>query len=686
MTVSAEPTIPLNTHGAFEAVRFGDLAIASENVRAKDQTDTQAEIEGLAESIFARGLLKNLVVYREGDFVKITAGRRRWKAFAWLASAKGGNRIDNDHTIPVLIRDRENAVADSLAENSGHKTMTTAQEIAAYRGLAKDGKTEAEIARTHGTAVSRVRMLLRLATVAPMVLKAFDAEEMSLDTLKAFAVRDDPKRQRAVFKQWKENPIAWRAFAIREEMLLDTLDADDPVAVFVGTDAYTEAGGRLDVDLFSNTETAAWLDVDLANRLAREKIDAEADAVREAEGWKWSRVELDQNFHLEADAFARVFPEPTPFSDADAARMEELETILGDGSDDPAFEAEWHEIEGRYTEVFPAQAHAIGGFILALNAEGGLSIERGLIRLEDAPDKIENDPAAPPFDYVNPNAAKKGPIKGNGSKDSQNAENSPQSEPEAVKPHYTAKHRDRLAPVRRAAFQEALAGCPALAFDLTAFDMARGASDRIAFDRTPLTIRVSNETGTHPGYAYDEAIPFYDGFLAIRDTLPSEWLGNAEDAVETTSLETQFSAFRALPKADKERWLAFAIAASAKIGVTDARSTLTASERFAESIAQDAKADIRKGWTPDAAFLTFYRKAALLDILSDLLGGTDAEFLREAGKMPKGKLVEEIALMFTDEVQRGVLTKSTLQRVDAWRPLGTAFDGAPAPQESAGAA
>ena len=678
MTMTADQAPTANTHGTLEAVRFGDLAIAPENVRAKDQTDTQTEIETLAESIFARGLLKNLVGYREGDLVRITAGRRRWKAHAWLASVKGGNRIDNDHAVAVLIRDRENAVADSLAENTGHKTMTTAQEIAAYRVLAKDGKTEAEIARTHGTAVLRVRMLLRLATVAPMVLKAFNAEEINLDTLKAFAVRDDHKRQRAVFKKWQENPYAWRAYAIRDEMLLDTLDADDPIAVFIGTDAYTEAGGRLDVDLFSNTDTAAWLDVDLANRLAREKIDAEADTIRETEGWKWSRVELDQTFTLEASAFARVYPERTPFSDAAAARMEALEFLLDDEPDNPKAEAEWHEIEGRYAAIYPAQAHAIGGFILALNGDGGLTIERGLIRAEDAPAKIEKNAAAPKFDYVNPNAAQKG----KGTDGSGNAVNGPHSDPEADKPLYTAKHRDRLTPIRRAAFQEALAGCPALAFDLTAFDMARAAAMRSTFDRTPLNIRVSNETGTHPGYDYDEKTPFYDGFLAIGNALPSGWLGDAEDADKTASLEAQFAAFRAMPKADKERWLAFAVAASADIGVTDARSSLTASQRFAEKIALEAKADIRTGWTPDIAFFNFYRKAALLDILSDLLGGTDAEFLREAAKMPKGKLVEEIALMFSDEVQRGVLTKSTVQRVDAWRPLGTAFDGAPAPQKA----
>lgn len=199
--------------------------------------------------------------------------------------------------------------------------------------------------------------------------------------------------------------------------------------------------------------------------------------------------------------------------------------------------------------------------------------------------------------------------------------------------------------------------------------MARAAALRSTFDLTPFTITVSNETGTHPSYDYNEKTPFYDGFVAIGNALPADWLDDGEDADQTASLEAQFAAFRALPKAAKERWLAFAVAASADIGVTDVRSSLNASQRFVENIAHEAKADIRNGWTPDTAVFNFYRKVALLDILSDLLGGTDAEFLGEVGKMPKGKLVEEIALMFSDAVQRGVLTKSTLQRVDDWRPL-----------------
>ena len=161
MTKTAEKPEAANTHGTLEAVPFGLLAIAPENVRAKDQSDTPAEIAALAESIFARGLLENLVGYRDGDLVKITAGRRRWKAHAWLAGKDGGFRIGNDHPVTVLIRDRENAVADSLAENTGHKSMTTAQEIAAYRVLAKDGQTEAEIARTHGVPIVLRTQLLQ---------------------------------------------------------------------------------------------------------------------------------------------------------------------------------------------------------------------------------------------------------------------------------------------------------------------------------------------------------------------------------------------------------------------------------------------------------------------------------------------------------------------------------------------
>ncbi len=682
MTMTLETTIletAPNTHGDLEHVRFGDLAIAPENVRAKDHSDTDAEISELAESIFARGLLENLVGYRSGDLVKITAGRRRWKAHAWLASVEGGNRIDNEHTLAVLIRDRENAIADSLAENSGHKTMTIAQEIAAYRVLAKEGKTDTEIARSHGSALVRVRMLLRLANVAPVILKSFETGDMSLEVLKAFAARDDQKRQRTVFKQWQEAPHAWYAHSIRTEMLRETLDADDPVALYVGADAYREAGGRFDVDLFTEDESAAWLDVDLANSLANGKIEAEAAAIKKTEGWKWSRVELEPRFYIEASSFARVYPEQQPLKDEDAARMEALDALLDADPDDAAAFAEWTEIERRYPEIYPAHVRKIGGFIISLNDEGGLTVERGLICVEDAPKEIEKDNAAPDFRYVNPNEAMKTTANGSGTESGGNTPNGMNAVAEE-KSVYTMSHRQRLAPIRRAAFQEALAGNPALVFDLTVFDLARNSVAGRYFEHTPLTIRTTDRTGTSPGYDYSEDTPFYDGFVAIRDALPFDWLGS-EDGEGERSLAEQFAAFRALPKADKERLLAWAVAASVEIGVTDLRDNLDGPDQFAEQIAAEAKADIRKGWTPDAAFFALYRKSALLDILLTLLDGNKCDDYLNAAKMPKGKLAEDMGRMFTCEITRQALTKPVRARVDAWRPAGTAFDGAPRTQE-----
>jgi hypothetical protein len=95
----------------------------------------------------------------------------------------------------------------------------------------------------------------------------------------------------------------------------------------------------------------------------------------------------------------------------------------------------------------------------------------------------------------------------------------------------------------------------------------------------------------------------------------------------------------------------------------------------------EAKADIRKGWTPDAEFFALYRKPALLDILLALLDGNKCDDYLKAAKMPKGKLAEDIGRMFTCDITRQALTKPVRARVDAWRPAGTAFDGVPEMQE-----
>ena len=73
--------------------------------------------------------------------------------------------------------------------------------------------------------------------------------------------------------------------------------AIDKRVQFVGIDAYEAAGGDVMRDLFQQDD-GGWLQKPvLLDRLAAERLEREADAVR-SEGWKWVEVaggEIDRD-------------------------------------------------------------------------------------------------------------------------------------------------------------------------------------------------------------------------------------------------------------------------------------------------------------------------------------------------------------------------------------------------------
>src|SRR3546814_19796272 len=64
----------------------------------------------------------------------------------------------------------------------------------------------------------------------------------------------------------------------------DTYVGSDPKALLVGRDAYIEAGGRVDLDLFTDSTTERWIDGDLPNRPVADTLAAAAEAMRAREG------------------------------------------------------------------------------------------------------------------------------------------------------------------------------------------------------------------------------------------------------------------------------------------------------------------------------------------------------------------------------------------------------------------
>jgi ParB family chromosome partitioning protein len=97
----------------------------------------------------------------------------------------------------------------------------------------------------------------------------------------AFTVTDDRKRQVDVYRSlqgWQRDD----ARHIRGCLTDETTSGKDKLAKFVGLEAYQAAGGRVRSDLFG--EDVYLEDTALLHRLAGEKLEAEAERLRQ-DGW-----------------------------------------------------------------------------------------------------------------------------------------------------------------------------------------------------------------------------------------------------------------------------------------------------------------------------------------------------------------------------------------------------------------
>ena len=164
---------------------------------------------------------------------------------------------------------------------------------------------------------------LRLGNAAPVLLEAYRAGEIDLETLMAFAVTTDQARQTAVWETVSQQGYQPGAWQIKRLLTEDRVPATSAIARFVGIEAYEAAGGRIDRDLFAEEdERGIWFDdPDLLNTLA---IDILQPAARELETrWKWAEARLDVYWSATA-AFGRVRPQPAEPADEEKAEIERL--------------------------------------------------------------------------------------------------------------------------------------------------------------------------------------------------------------------------------------------------------------------------------------------------------------------------------------------------------------------------
>lgn len=535
-------------------IPISNLIVSKRNVR-KAATSKERDAELLA-GIRALGLLQPLVVIpadgKEPGTYEVVAGKRRLKALQVLAKESDD---EAGYTAPcrVLVGGRDNLEEISLIENLQRESMHPADEFEAFSKLQRGGASVDDIALHFGITDRLVKQRLRLAEVAPVIIKAYRAGEMSLEAVMAFTVEDDKQRQVAMYEELR---AAGRlsSYSIRSALKGDTLTDDAAIVQFVGHEAYVRNGGATSHDLFE--ETIYYSDVELLKALAMDKLQAAAEEIEE--GWNWVETFMPENL---AHPYAPLTPASHTLTASNTKATKELleqqasidqqiralESI-GDYDDEEETqltdeqERQLEELQNESAALdlqivasrrYKPKEMALAGVLVTFNHRGKLDIRRGLVRKQDQkklaaltkPGKSKDDDAGDP-----------------GEDDA----------PPATAEDYSVALVEDLTTYRLNIAKRYLAVNEDIARDLLVFTLCEQMSGE-NFGQ-PLSVRIS-ETRPADGLNRADTSEAMATLQRLREDLPLDWQ-NIEDDLE------RFKAFTALELHQKNALMAYCVALS----------------------------------------------------------------------------------------------------------------------------
>ena len=649
-----------------KSIPLNKLVPSPRNVRRHADASADGELKA---SIAARGLLQNLIVHpvARGKFA-VQAGERRRRAMLTLVEDKV---LPRSHEVPCLVLEDEAdaAVETSLSENFHRLAMNPADEALAFASLVEGGASVEEVARRFGLTVRFVEGRLRLASLAPVVVEALAAGEITLDIAKAFGATSDQEIQARVFSEATCGYYAPNPDSIRRMVLSGTVRGNDPRARLVGRDTYVEAGGRVERELFDDEDSESWVDVPLLESLAQAKMEEHARALAAEQGVAWIRPTLDSYVRYDlVEGLARLPAEPAPLTAGELARLDRLDTsydehaaILED--EDSAEEAvaaaeaaiasierECQDIRNR-PPVLASEIKAEAGMILTLSRDG--------------------TPTLQPEFYAEPPAS--------ADKEADAIEVVSSESGEGTRRSALSKRLiDELAMQRRDVLALHVASDPGLALDLLVFTLADG--DALDWrSSAATTIRGSWPSGPIANFEPADA-PATAALAELRTSLDESWRAGSDVA-------DRFDRFRALADEARAAWLGFVV------GRTLEASLNMAGERriaFHDHLGSLIGIDMAQWWRPTAAnYFDRVSKQVTLDALADVGG---PELSARFASVKKAELASSAERVFSGAY---IAETDARDRALAWVPevmrfgepvVADAQDGEAPVEESGGAA
>ena len=150
---------------------------------------TEANLEELAQSIRANGVVQPIVLRQIGGRYQIVAGERRWRA-----SQKAGLR-----RIPAVVKEvsDDKLLELALVENIQRQELNPIEEAKAYRKLIDTlGLTQEMVAERVGKDRTIITTSMRLLRLPGEIQRVIEEGGLSAGHGRALMMTDDPKIQR----------------------------------------------------------------------------------------------------------------------------------------------------------------------------------------------------------------------------------------------------------------------------------------------------------------------------------------------------------------------------------------------------------------------------------------------------------------------------------------------------------
>jgi len=181
-----------------------DIDLIEPNPEQPRTRFAEDNLNELAASIVANGIVQPIVVRKLGNRYQIVAGERRWRA-AQLAELR---------RVPVVVKEvsDDKMLEIALIENIQRHELNPIEEAIAYRKLIDNiGLTQEEVSTRVGKERSLIASSIRLLKLSDRVQRLIIDGKLSFSHGRALLLTDDPKIQNRVAQQVVDEVLSVRA-------------------------------------------------------------------------------------------------------------------------------------------------------------------------------------------------------------------------------------------------------------------------------------------------------------------------------------------------------------------------------------------------------------------------------------------------------------------------------------------